>query len=123
VLVVDDDPDARDLLTHVLSNAGATVESGESASAGLEKVRSFRPHVLVSDIGMPGEDGYSFVRRVQSLELSEGGAIPSIALTAYTRIEDRNKALAAGFTTHIGKPVNPDDLVAAVENLGRFMRR
>jgi PAS domain S-box-containing protein len=119
VLVVDDDDDARDLLEDVLVAAGAVVEKADSAARGLEKICAFRPQVLVSDIGMPGEDGYAFVQRVRAVD----GAIPSIALTAYTRSEDRTKALAAGFTTHIGKPVNPDDLVAAVANLATFGRR
>jgi PAS domain S-box-containing protein len=123
VLVVDDDADARDLLTFVLDGAGAIVEASASAAAGFAAVRRFRPHVLVSDIGMPEEDGYSFARRIQSLTPDQGGGIPSIALTAYTRNEDRTKALAAGFTTHIGKPVNPDDLVATVANLAGFARR
>ena len=79
--------------------------------------------MLVSDIGMPGEDGYSFVRRVRWLEPKELGAIPSIAVTAYTRAEDGTKALAAGFTTHIGKPVNPANIIVSVENLAVFARR
>ncbi|HZU83242.1 MAG TPA: PAS domain S-box protein [Polyangiaceae bacterium] len=123
VLVVDDDPDARELLHDLLVSAGARVETAESAAAGLEAVRRFRPDVLVSDIGMPVEDGYTFVRHVRALDRSEGGAIPSIALTAYTRGEDRTKALAAGFTTHVAKPVNPHDLVSAVANLGALVRR
>jgi CheY-like chemotaxis protein len=123
ILAVDDDPDARDLLEDVLAGAGAIVETAESAAAGLRAVQRFRPHILVSDIGMPEEDGYSFVRRLHSLQPADGGGIPSIALTAYTGVADRTKALAAGFTTHIGKPVNPNDLVAAVANLAAFVRR
>jgi PAS domain S-box-containing protein len=123
VLVVDDDPDARELLQDVLLEAKAIVETADSADAGIASLRKFRPHVLVSDIGLPREDGFSFVRRVRALRPEEGGGIPSIALTAYTRAQDRTKALAAGFTTHIGKPVNPDELVAAVANLAAFARR
>jgi PAS domain S-box-containing protein len=123
VLVVDDDADARELLRNVLVLAGAEIETAASALAGFEAVRAFRPHVLISDIGMPDEDGYSFMRRVHALDATSGGSIPSIALTAYTRSEDRTKALAAGFTTHVGKPVNPVDLVAAVANLAAFSRR
>ncbi len=123
VLVVDDDADARELLQTLLEEAGAEVETADSAEAGLAALRRARPHVLVSDIGMPNEDGISFVRRVRQLDPEEGGRIPSIALTAYTRSEDRTKALAAGFTTHIGKPVDPTDLVAAVANLSAFARR
>jgi CheY-like chemotaxis protein len=123
VVVVDDDPDARELVSYTLSAVGALVETAESAAEGLEVVRRVRPHVLVSDIAMPGEDGYSLIARMRSLGASEGGGIPSIALTAYTRTEDRTRALAAGFTTHVGKPVNPNDLVAAVANLAAFTRR
>ena len=117
VLVVDDEPDARDLIQAVLSEAGATVETAGSASEGMDVLQAFRPDVLVSDIGMPEEDGYAFIRRVRSLPLSEGGRTPSLALTAYAREEDRTKALSMGYTTHIDKPVNPDGLTAAVRNL------
>ncbi len=123
VVVVDDDPDARDLLSFTLSAVGALVETAESAASGLEAVRRIRPDVLVSDIAMPGEDGYTLIRRMRALRPGEGGGIPSIALTAYTRTEDRTRALAAGFTTHVGKPVNPQDLVAAVANLAALARR
>ncbi|HYO97171.1 MAG TPA: response regulator, partial [Polyangiaceae bacterium] len=95
-------------------------ETAASAAGGYGAVQSFKPDILVSDIGMPGEDGYSFMQRVRADETSR--AMPSIALTAYTRGEDKTKALAAGFTTHIAKPVNPHDLIAAVANLGRFVR-
>ncbi|HMJ10755.1 MAG TPA: PAS domain S-box protein, partial [Polyangiaceae bacterium] len=123
VLVVDDDDDARDLLTMVLEKVDATVVNAASAAAGFAALQRFRPHVLVSDIAMPEEDGYSFAQRVRALDSSAGGGIPSIALTAYTRTEDRARALAAGFTTHIGKPVDPDELVASVANLAGFSRR
>ena len=123
VLIVDDDTDARELVTAVLSEAGAVTRAASSAAEGLETLSKFRPHVLVSDIGMPEEDGFAFVRRVRALDPNHGGGIPSVALTAYTRRSDRTKALAAGFTTHVGKPVNPDDLVAAVANLAAFARR
>ena len=113
VLVVDDDADARELLLDVLGEAGATVELADSASKALSAVPRFRPHVVVSDIGMPGEDGYSLMRRLSALSAADGGGIPTIALTAYSRAEDRTKALAAGFTTHMSKPVNPDDLAAS----------
>jgi len=117
VLVVDDDADARELLSSVLVEAGATVETSRSTAEGFEAVRRFRPHLFVSDIGMPEADGYELAARVRGLQSAEGGSIPSIALTAYARGEDRTKALAAGFTLHIGKPVSPDDLIWAVERL------
>jgi len=122
VLVVDDDDDARELIAEVLAGGGAVVGTAASASEGFEAIRKSPPQILISDIGMPGEDGFSFIRRVRSLGRSGGGAMPAIALTAYTRHEDRTKALAAGFTTHIGKPVNPDDLVAAVANLTPYIQ-
>jgi PAS domain S-box-containing protein len=117
VLVVDDDEDARDLIFTLLAGAGAVVETAASASAAFDAVGRFRPDVIVSDIGMPEEDGHSLLRRLVALA-EPGRAIPAIALTAYTRAEDRKKALAAGFTAHLGKPVAPDDLVAAVAKLG-----
>jgi CheY-like chemotaxis protein len=117
VLIVEDDADARELVTAILEDAGAVVEAAESAATGFAAMRSFRPQLLVSDISMPDEDGYSLIRRVRALGASDGGAIPSIALTAYTRIEDRAKALRAGFNLHMGKPVRPVDLVVAVKTL------
>lgn len=117
VLVVEDDPDARELVTAILEDAGAVVESAPSAAMGFDAVRRFHPQLLVSDIGMPDEDGYSLIRRVRALAEDEGGTIPSIALTAYTRREDRDKAIGAGFTLHMGKPVSPLALVTAVRAL------
>jgi CheY-like chemotaxis protein len=117
VLLVEDDPDARELVGAILVNAGAVVKSFSSAGAAYEAFATFRPQLLVSDVAMPDEDGYSLIRRIRALDPKQGGAIPAIALTAYTRAEDRTKALAAGFTTHIGKPVNPVDLVVALRNL------
>ncbi|MDB4937627.1 MAG: hypothetical protein JWP87_4599, partial [Labilithrix sp.] len=120
VLVVDDEPDARELLSVVLERAGARVTTAASSTEGFELVKEFRPHVIVSDIAMPGEDGYGFMRRIRTLDPAIGGGIPSVALTAYTRAEDKTRALREGFTTHIGKPVNADELLAAVANLARF---
>jgi len=79
--------------------------------------------VLVSDIGMPEEDGYSFIRRIRALPGAEGGKIPALALTAFAREQDRSKSLSAGYTTHIGKPVNAEALVAAVGNLAAIRHR
>jgi len=117
VLVVEDDQDARELVTAILEDAGAVVESAPSAATGFDAVRRFHPQLLVSDIGMPDEDGYSLIRRVRALADEDGGAIPSIALTAYTRREDRDKAIGAGFTLHMGKPVSPLALVTAIRAL------
>ena len=89
-----------------------------TAADGFAAVPEFRPHVLVSDIAMPDEDGYGLIRRVRALGAARGGDVPSIALTAYTRPEDRTKAIDAGFTTHVAKPVNPPDLIAAIARVG-----
>lgn len=122
VLIVEDDTDARELVTAVLVDAGAVVESACSVAEGFEAVHRFRPELLVSDIAMPGEDGYSLMRRVRALGSAEGGAVPAIALSAFTRAEDRLAALRAGFSLHIGKPVFPADLVYAAEALVALMR-
>ena len=117
ILIVDDEADSRELISAVLAHAGADVQMAGSAADALQTLGTFRPDLLVSDIGMPIEDGYSLMRRVRELDEAQGGAVPSIALTAYRRDEDKARALAAGFTTHLGKPVDPDDLVAVVQNL------
>jgi PAS domain S-box-containing protein len=123
VLLVDDEPDARELVAAVLGNAGADVRSAGSADAALVLMAEFRPQLLVSDVAMPDEDGYSLMRRVRALTAEAGGLIPALALTAYTRPDDRRKALAAGFTTHLGKPVNPIDLVVALGTLASLAQR
>ncbi|HEX7672318.1 MAG TPA: ATP-binding protein [Polyangiaceae bacterium] len=123
ILVVDDEADARDLLATVLTQAGAAVKTAPSAAAGYEAFLSVPPDVLVSDIGMPGEDGFTFIRRIRALSPTAGGAVPAIALTAFAREEDRARALAAGFTTHLGKPVNPETLASGVAELATPKRR
>ncbi|HEX6241598.1 MAG TPA: PAS domain S-box protein [Polyangiales bacterium] len=123
VLVVDDESDARELLSAVLVEAGAVVETAGSTAEALTTLTRFRPQVLVSDIGMPGEDGYSLIRRVNALSAALGGGIPSLALTAYAGSDDKARALAMGFTTYLSKPVQPEDLVAAVANLAAFVHR
>jgi PAS domain S-box-containing protein len=122
VLVVDDEADARDLVATVLMEAGAEVETARSAAEGFELFKQFRPDVLVSDVGMPDEDGFSFIRRVRALA-SEGSRVPALALTAFAREGDRAQALTAGFTAHVGKPVQPEVLASAVSNLAALSRR
>lgn len=117
VLVVDDEPDARELLEAQLQEAGARVQTAGSAASAFELLQQFRPELLISDIGMPDEDGYSLMRRIRALPPALGGRIPSIALTAFVRSADQSKALAAGFSTYLGKPIDPQDLLAAVVNL------
>lgn len=122
IVLVEDDDDARDLVGIILSNAGALVHSAASAEEGFRVVATGRAQLLVSDIGMPGEDGYSLMRRIRGLRCSEGGDIPAIALSAFTRPEDRMQALRAGFTTHVAKPVHPADLVHVVATLASLGR-
>jgi CheY-like chemotaxis protein len=117
VLVADDEADARELLQVILGQCGAEVRAVGSAREAVEVLRQWRPDVLVSDIGMPVEDGYELIRRVRSLPHSEGGSVPAAALTAYARSEDRLKALTSGFQTHVAKPVEPVELAAVVASL------
>jgi PAS domain S-box-containing protein len=106
VLVVDDEPDARELLRQILESTGAEVRDAASARQGMELLTSWSPHVIVSDIGMPGEDGYRFIRQIRELERGSGRRIPAIALSAYARGEDRLRALRAGYQVHVAKPVD-----------------
>jgi CheY-like chemotaxis protein len=117
VLVVDDELDARELLAMVLGRCGASVTCAASVAEGLEAFDRMRPHVVVSDIGMPGEDGYALIRRLRERGPEEGGRVPAVALTAYARAEDRRRAIVAGFTTHLPKPVEPAELAVVVGNL------
>jgi CheY-like chemotaxis protein len=120
VLVVDDDQDGRDLVAAVLRANGVRVSTAQSVADGLTKIQSELPDVLLSDIGLPGEDGYSLIRKLRALPREQGGHIPAAALTAYARVEDRRKALDAGFMMHVAKPVEPAELLAVVSNLMRF---
>jgi CheY-like chemotaxis protein len=117
VLVVDDEADARELVATMLREYNVEVIAVASASEALEALQRLKPDVLVSDIGMPGEDGYTLMRKVRALEAEQGGQIPAVALTAYAREEERRSALAAGFQQHMPKPVNVVELAAIVANL------
>jgi len=119
VLVVDDEPDARELLKVGLGQCGAQVTAASSAREALEALARVSPDVLISDIGMPGEDGYELIRRVRALPAGEGGEVPAVALTAYARIEDRMRALRAGYQMHVAKPVELAELVAVMLSLLR----
>jgi signal transduction histidine kinase/CheY-like chemotaxis protein len=114
VLVVDDELDSRDTIRLLLERWGALVTTAESAAQALELLPSARPDVLVSDIGMPGRDGYSLMREIRALPPELGGNTAAIALTAYARAEDRLNAMRAGFQQHIAKPVEPLELLAAL---------
>ncbi|MBK1990663.1 PAS domain S-box protein [Sphaerospermopsis aphanizomenoides BCCUSP55] len=117
VLIVDDEADARHLLTTILGQYGAQAMAVASVPAAMTAISQFHPDILISDIGMPQEDGYTLIRKVRSLPSHQGGKIPAVAVTAYARAEDRTQALLAGFQLHIPKPVNPAELAAVVANL------
>jgi CheY-like chemotaxis protein/two-component sensor histidine kinase len=117
VLVVDDEPDTRELLKIGLGQCGAEVTVAASAAEAREAMREAVPHLLISDIGMPDEDGYEMIRRVRALPDESGGRVPAIALTAYARVEDRMQALRAGYQMHVPKPVELAELVAVAASL------
>ncbi|HEV2864536.1 MAG TPA: PAS domain S-box protein [Pyrinomonadaceae bacterium] len=119
VLVVDDEPDARELLAVGLGQCGAEVVTASSAHEALRAMAGGAFDVLVSDIGMPGEDGYELIRMVRALPAGGGGGTPAVALTAYARTEDRLRAMRAGFEMHVSKPVELTELVVVVANLAR----
>jgi len=117
VLVVDDEMDTRQLISHSITRSGAEVKACGSAREALELLEQWRPDVLLSDIGMPGEDGYSLINKVRALPPEKGGHTPAAAFTAYAREEDRERALAAGYQMHIAKPISSDELVSTLAQL------
>ena len=122
VLVVDDDADGRELLAEILIECGTRVSVAGSAAEAITQFDRDRPDVLLSDIGMPDEDGYALIKRVRARPPEAGGSVPAASLTAYAGPEDRRRALLAGFNMHVPKPVDPAELVAVVASLGRFAR-
>jgi PAS domain S-box-containing protein len=117
VLVVDDEPDTRELLKIGLGQCGATVTAVGSAAEALKAITAEPPDLLISDIGMPEEDGYELIRQVRQMPAQNGGKVPAIALTAYARVEDRMQALRAGYQMHVPKPVELAELVAVAASL------
>jgi CheY-like chemotaxis protein len=117
ILIVEDDSDTQALLRTVLEGLGADVVTVSSSAAAVLEVERQKPDVIISDIGMTGENGYEFIKRIRSLSQEEGGHIPAIALTAYAAPSDRRRALLAGFQTHLAKPIEPDDLLAVILSL------
>jgi two-component system CheB/CheR fusion protein len=117
LLVVEDEADSREMLVAAFEQCGAKVSAVASAGEGIEAFQRAPPEVIVCDIGLPGEDGHEFIRKVRALEAERGGRIPALALTAYAGREDRRKALAAGFDLHVPKPAEPAELVAKVAAL------
>ena len=123
ILVVDDEEDARGLVAAILEDCGCEVTMAGSAAEALRRLSEAVPDLLISDIGMPDEDGYDLIRKVRALPREEGGDIPATALTAWARPEDRRRMLNAGYSMHLPKPVEPAELVAVVATLSRFIRR
>jgi signal transduction histidine kinase/ActR/RegA family two-component response regulator len=117
LLVVDDEPDTRHLLTEILQQCGAEVRTCASAAEAMEALAQATPDLLVSDIGMPGENGYDLIRRIRAREPFHGRRLPAVALTAYARVEDRMQALTAGYNMHIPKPVEPAELAVVIASL------
>ena len=118
VLLVEDDEDARNMLATVLSSAQAVVTTASNAEEALALWESIRPNLIVSDIGMPGMDGYAFIAEVRQREKRIGiASVPAVALTAYARVQDRMRALTSGFQMHVAKPVEPAELLTVLSTL------
>ncbi|ACC80914.1 type II toxin-antitoxin system ParD family antitoxin [Nostoc punctiforme] len=121
VLVVDDEADGRELVGFILQQHGALVSQAASVAQAWSALESGMPHILISDLGMPEEDGYSFIRRIRALPIEKGGRMPAIALSAYAKEEDRRRALLTGFQMYLSKPFDPDELLIMVASLsGQF---
>ena len=117
ILVVDDEADTREFLVAAVEMCGAEVIAVSSAIEAIQVISQHRFDVLVSDVGMPEEDGYSLIRKVRKLPKEQGGDIPAVALTAYAREEDRMRSLSQGFQMHLSKPVEPDKLATMIASL------
>jgi CheY-like chemotaxis protein len=117
VLIVEDDPQTRDILAAVLERAGFSYRVATRASEALSVLDDWHPDVIVSDIGMPDMDGYEFARQLRARPAAQGGHIPALAVSAFPRSEDRELALRSGYQAHIAKPVQPADLVKAIAEL------
>jgi CheY-like chemotaxis protein/anti-sigma regulatory factor (Ser/Thr protein kinase) len=114
ILVVDDEADSRDLVTAILTRCGSEVKTCESAAEALKTFHDWKPDLLVSDIGMPNEDGYAFIQKLRKGKSKLATQIPAVALTAYATDDDRARALSAGFQMHVAKPIEPEALVRSI---------
>jgi CheY-like chemotaxis protein len=117
VLVIDDEPDACNLLKLLLESAGASVYLAQSADEGIEQLITNPVDVLICDIGMPGVDGYTLIRRIRTLDDPKKSEVAAVALTAYARLEDRTEAIRAGFQNHLPKPIEATEFLAVVHSL------
>ena len=115
--MIDDEPDARNLLKMLLKSAGASVYLAQSADEGIEQLITKPVDVLICDIGMPDVDGHTLIRRVRTLDAPQKSGVAAVALTAYARSEDRREAIRAGFQNHLAKPVEPAELLEVVHSL------
>lgn len=123
VLVIDDEPDALALAQRLLEEHGAQVTVATSAREAMEVLSKSIPSIIVSDIGMPEEDGYSLIRRIRKLPQEQGGRLPAIALTAFARAEDRVNSLLSGYQAHLSKPVDIREFLVTVANLANLGNR
>ncbi|HKP84541.1 MAG TPA: PAS domain S-box protein [Blastocatellia bacterium] len=123
LLVVEDEPDARELIKFILEQCESVVKTSASASEAIISIEDWKPDVLVSDIEMPGESGYELIRQVRDAESGGGNRLPAVALTAHARTEDRMRALSAGYDDHIAKPVEPEELMTVIASLLRRSRK
>ncbi|HEY6121393.1 MAG TPA: response regulator, partial [Pyrinomonadaceae bacterium] len=114
ILVVDDEADSRDLLRAILTRCGSQVKCSESAAEALKAFKTWQPDVIVTDIGMPVEDGYCLIKKLRKLRSKRAREIPAVALTAYATSEDRARVLSAGFQIHLAKPIEPRQLVKSI---------
>jgi CheY-like chemotaxis protein len=121
ILLVDDEPDAIDVMAQLLRHCGATVTTACCVADALELAIRTRPDLVVSDIAMPDRDGYDLLRNLR--DLPQTASIPAIALTAYARQEDRVRALSEGFQAHLPKPVEPNELISVIDNVTRSSQR
>jgi CheY-like chemotaxis protein len=117
VLVVDDEPDSRELLAELLQEAGMLVDAAASVAEAFDALMANRPDVIISDIGMPYENGYAFLRNLRQVLPEDGGTIPALALTGFARPEDRERAFAAGFNLHLAKPIQIERVLQALSEL------
>jgi CheY-like chemotaxis protein len=122
ILVVEDDPDGRELISKVIELAGARATTVATVRAALEALESLKPDALVSDIGLPSEDGYELIRQLRSREAERGGFLPAVALTGYVHTDERARILSAGFQLHVSKPVDVAELRAAIAAVTRDAR-
>lgn len=117
VLVIDDEPEVRDIIKRILTLYHASVMAAANAAAALEQMKTLRPDVILSDIDMPWMDGYQFIREVRNLPAHKGGQTPAVALTAFSRREDQTNAINAGFQKYLSKPVDFEELIDTIASV------